>query len=104
MRRLPVAAVVIGFIIASLASTASAQSRLERNVVYGMYSGLALLAELVPMLRPEVLKEPPKPGAPPHKLLGGDQVEVFERIAAGQVGLLVYPPAQTENIARQLTQ
>jgi hypothetical protein len=58
------------------------------------------VAELVPILRPVVLNDPPKPGAPPHRLLGGDQVVVFDRIAAGQVGLLVHPPAQTENISR----
>ena len=43
MRRTPVAFILIVFVAAS---HASAQSRVEKNVIYGMYSGLALLMDV----------------------------------------------------------
>src|SRR5205809_1693171 len=38
--------VAAGFLLLSLSDSASAQSRVDRNVVYGMYSGTALLLDV----------------------------------------------------------
>ena len=65
---------------------------------------VAQVGELVPVIRPLVPQDPPKPVPPPHKLLVGDAVAVFEKIASGEVGLLTFAPAQTPNIAKQLAQ
>ena len=46
MRRLPAALVLVCAIVLSQPFAAGAQSRVERNVIYGMYSALALLMDV----------------------------------------------------------
>jgi acetyl esterase/lipase len=45
MRRLS-AAIVACFVVLAAASSAAAQARVDKNVIYGMYSGLALLMDV----------------------------------------------------------
>ena len=44
--------VAAGFLLLGLSDTASAQSRVDRNVVYGMYSGTALLLDVLYPAKP----------------------------------------------------
>src|SRR5437773_10627865 len=44
--------VAAGFLLLGLSDTASAQSRVDRNVVYGMYSGTALLLDVLYSAKP----------------------------------------------------
>ncbi len=46
MRRLSAAIVIATLVVLERSSATAAQSRVERNVVYGMYSGLALLMDV----------------------------------------------------------